>query len=118
MAICYKVDVIAMLKEAGYNTSTIRKDKIMGEAMLQKIRQGKLMSWAVLDTICSLLKCQPGDLIGYVPSHPSKPHFEDLKTQQIAYPLLQATPPRGDMGEGENGRVTPPSTENKEKDYG
>ena len=38
MPIQYKIDVIAALKEAGYNTTRIRKEKIMGEAMLQKIR--------------------------------------------------------------------------------
>ena len=65
MSMKYKVDVIAMLKEAGYNTSTIRKEKIMGEAMLQKIRSGQMVSWATLETICDLLECQPGDLIVY-----------------------------------------------------
>ena len=42
MAMKYKIDIIAALKEAGYNTSRIRKEKIMGEAMLQKIRLQKL----------------------------------------------------------------------------
>ena len=66
MPMCYKVDVIAVLKEAGYNTNRIRKEKIMGEAMLQKIRSGQMVSWATLETICSLLECQPGDLIEFV----------------------------------------------------
>ena len=66
MPMCYKVDVIAVLKEAGYNTNRIRKEKIMGEAMLQKIRSGQMVSWATLETICSLLECQPGDLSEYV----------------------------------------------------
>lgn len=66
MPMKYKVDVIAILKEAGYNTSKIRKDKIMGEAMLQKIRSGQMVSWATLETICDLLNCQPGDLIEFV----------------------------------------------------
>ena len=66
MPMCYKVDVIAVLKEAGYNTNRIRKEKIMGETMLQKIRSGQMVSWATLETICSLLECQPGDLIEYV----------------------------------------------------
>ena len=66
MPMCYKVDVIAVLKEAGYNTNRIRKEKIMGEAMLQKIRSGQMVSWATLETICSLLDCQPGDLIEFV----------------------------------------------------
>ena len=66
MPIKYKVDVIAALKEAGYNTTRIRKEKIMGEAMLQKIRSGQMVSWATLETICELINCQPGDLLEYV----------------------------------------------------
>ena len=66
MPMCYKVDVIAVLKEAGYNTNSIRKEKIMGAAMLQKIRSGQMVSCATLETICSLLECQPGDLIEFV----------------------------------------------------
>ena len=62
----YKIDVLSALKEAGYNTNTIRKEKIMGEAMLQKLRSGQMVSWNVLETICSLLDCQPGDLIEFV----------------------------------------------------
>ena len=66
MPMRYKVDLLAVLKDAGYNTNRIRKDKIMGEAMLQKIRTGQMVSWSVLETICDLLNCQPGDLIEFV----------------------------------------------------
>ena len=66
MPMRYKVDVMAVLKEAGYNTNRIRKEKIMGEAMLQKIRDGQMVSWAALGTLCSLLDCQPGDLIEFI----------------------------------------------------
>lgn len=65
MPIQYKVDILSALKEAGYNTNRIRKEKIMGEAMLQKLRSGQLVSWATLETICGLLDCQPGDLLEY-----------------------------------------------------
>ena len=65
MPMRYKVDVMAKLKEAGYTTTKIRKDKIMGEAMLQKIRQGQMVSWATLETLCDLLACDVGDLITY-----------------------------------------------------
>ena len=67
MPMQYKVNVLAELKAAGYNTSTIRRDKLMGEAMLQKLRSGQMVSWATMETICELLKCQPGDLVEYVP---------------------------------------------------
>ena len=41
MPIRYKINVLDALKEKGYNTGKIRKEKIMGEAMLQKIREGQ-----------------------------------------------------------------------------
>ncbi len=66
MPMKYKIDVLSALKEKGYNTNTIRKEKIMGEAMLQKLRSGQMVSWATLETLCHLLECQPGDLIEYV----------------------------------------------------
>ena len=66
MPMRYKVDLLAVLKEAGYNTNRIRKEKIMGEAMLQKIRNGQMVSWATLETLCDLLDCPPGDLIEFV----------------------------------------------------
>ena len=62
----YKIDVISALKEKGYNTNKIRTEKIMGEAMLQKIRKGEMVSWSVFDKLCSLLDCQPADLIEHV----------------------------------------------------
>ena len=66
MPIKYKINVLEALKEKGYNTGKIRKDKIMGEAMLQKIREGEMVSWTVFDKLCQLLECQPADIIEYV----------------------------------------------------
>ena len=66
MPLRYKMDVLAELKKAGYNTNRIRKEKIMGEAMLQKLRQEELVSWATVEKLCELLNCQVGDIIEYV----------------------------------------------------
>ena len=65
MPINYKIDVLAALKEAGYSTARLRKEKLFGEATVQQLRHGKLVSWATIETICRLLKCQPGDLLEY-----------------------------------------------------
>ena len=62
----YKIDVLATLKEKGYNTNKIRTEKIMGEAMLQKIRKGEMVSWSVFEKLCDLLDCQPADLIEHI----------------------------------------------------
>ena len=67
MPIHYKIDILQALKEAGYNTSILRKEKLMGEATIQKLRKGELVSWANINTICRLLNCQPGDIIEYIP---------------------------------------------------
>jgi putative transcriptional regulator len=66
MAIVYKMDVLKALKEAGYNTSRLRKEKIMGEATIQKIRENQLASWATIDTICTLLNCNVGDIVEHI----------------------------------------------------
>ena len=68
MAIRYKVDVLAELKKKGYSSTRIREEKLIGQSYLQQLRRGELVSWKTLDTICSLLECQPGDLIEYIPA--------------------------------------------------
>ena len=66
MAIRYKVDVLAELKKKGYSSTRIREEKLIGQSYLQQLRRGELVSWKTLDIICSLLECQPGDLIEFV----------------------------------------------------
>ena len=67
MAIRYKIDIMAALKEKGYSSTKIREEKLIGQSYLQQIRHGEMVSWKVFDTICALLECQPADLIEYVP---------------------------------------------------
>lgn len=66
MAIRYKIDILAALKEKGYTSTRIREEKLIGQSYLQQIRHGELVSWKTIDTICRLLNCQPGDLVEYV----------------------------------------------------
>lgn len=62
----YKVDILETLKEAGWTTYKIRKEKLIGERVMQRIREGELPSWGALNVICGLLHCQPGDIVEYV----------------------------------------------------
>lgn len=62
----YKIDVLEELKGKGYSTYKLRKEKLIGEAQIQKIRDGELASKETLNTICKLLNCQPGDILEYV----------------------------------------------------
>lgn len=73
MPIVYKIDIIKELKNSGYSTYRLRKEKILGEATIQKIRTGEMVSWENIATICKLLNCQPGDIMEYVPEDNEKP---------------------------------------------
>lgn len=72
MAIRYKVNVLDALKDAGFTTYRIRKEKLLHEMTLQALRAEKMVSWKVLDDICALLNCQPGDLIERIPEAEEK----------------------------------------------
>ena len=65
MAIRYKIDILATLKEKGYTSTRIREEKLIGQSYLQQMRHGELVSWKTIDTICRLLNCQPGDLVEF-----------------------------------------------------
>lgn len=68
MAMRYKVDVVELLKSKGYSSYRIRKEKLLAESTLQKLREGNTsISVENVGTICELLNCQPGDVIEYVP---------------------------------------------------
>lgn len=66
MPIKYKIDILSTLKQAGYTTYKIRKEHLLGEATLQKIRNKEMISLDSLSTVCKLLNCQPGDIMEYV----------------------------------------------------
>ena len=41
MPIIYKIDILAALKEAGYNTNRLRKEKLLSEGVIQSLRENK-----------------------------------------------------------------------------
>jgi putative transcriptional regulator len=62
----YKFDVLTALKEAGYTTTRLRKEKLLGENAIQSLRQGEMVGIIALEKICKLLDMQPGNIIKYV----------------------------------------------------
>ena len=66
MGLQFKVDVLAALKEKGITTYQIRKEKLLSESTVQKLRAGIGVSWENLETLCRLLDCHPYDLIEFV----------------------------------------------------
>lgn len=65
MPVKYKIDVLAALKDAGYNTTKLRKEKLLAEGVIQSLREGKSISFQNLGRICELLNCQPGEILEY-----------------------------------------------------
>lgn len=62
----YKIDVLAELKEKGYTTYKINKDKLLSNSTVQKLRRGTMVSAQNIDALCEMLCCQPGDIIEYI----------------------------------------------------
>lgn len=63
----YKIDIMKELKNHGYTSYKLRKDKIFGEATMTKFRNREYINFENLNILCALLNCQPGDIIEYVP---------------------------------------------------
>lgn len=76
MPIIYKFDILQALKDKGYNTNTLRKEKLLAEGVIQSLRNGRAVSFANLEKLCELLEMQPGDIIGY--EKPAQVSFYDL----------------------------------------
>lgn len=61
----FKVDIVSLLKENGYNTSRIRREKLIGEKTLMDMKSGIVPGIKTIDTLCRILEMQPGNLIKY-----------------------------------------------------
>lgn len=71
MPIQYKTEILPLLKNVGYNTTRLRREKALSESTIQALRTGRVVSIDNLSRICSMLNCQPGDLIEYVEEQPN-----------------------------------------------
>lgn len=66
LMLTYKIDVLAELKEAGFTTSRLRKEKLLNESAIQYLREGKPLGPIPLNQVCKLLDIQPGNILKYV----------------------------------------------------
>ena len=71
----YKIDVLKALSERGYTSTRMRKEKIMSQATMQSIREGRGTTTDTLNTICIILRCQPSDVLEIVPTDEEKIKF-------------------------------------------
>ena len=62
-----------LLKENGYTTYRIRKEKILGESVMTKLRNGTGgLDYRSVDKLCRLFNCQPNDIMEYVEDENAK----------------------------------------------
>ena len=65
----YKVNILNELKKAGYSSYRLRKEKILGEGTLQKMRSGDTtLTLESLGRVCEIFQCQLSDLVEWVPN--------------------------------------------------
>lgn len=72
MSLQYKIDILEALKSKGINTNKLRKEKLLSEGVIQALREKKPISWLNISKICEMLKCQPGDIMEYIPDDSDK----------------------------------------------
>ena len=64
----YKANLQQKLKEAGYTSYRLRKEKLLSESTLQKLRTGDTtITLESLNVVCNILRCQPGEILEWVP---------------------------------------------------
>jgi putative transcriptional regulator len=56
----------ALMKARGLTTYRIQQERIISNATLQNIREGKDITTRSIAALCKALDCQPGDLLEYV----------------------------------------------------
>lgn len=60
-------DIMQLLSDHGYTSYRIRKERLLPEGTVTRLRNGEPVNTTTLDVICRLCQCQPGDLIRWVP---------------------------------------------------
>ncbi|MGL6200595.1 MAG: helix-turn-helix domain-containing protein [Lachnospiraceae bacterium] len=59
-----------LLKKRGYTTYKIRQEKLIGQGTLTNLKNGTGgLDAKTINKLCCVLKCQPGDLMEYVPDN-------------------------------------------------
>ena len=61
----YKINILDTLKEAGYSSYKMRREQLLGEATIQKLRENRMIGIESIDSVCRMLQCQPGDIIEF-----------------------------------------------------
>ncbi|MDR1066724.1 MAG: helix-turn-helix transcriptional regulator [Clostridiales bacterium] len=61
--------LLALMEKKGVTSYTVKKDNLIGQATFKKIKEGGDIDTRTIAKLCSLLDCQPGDILEYVPDN-------------------------------------------------
>ena len=61
----YKIDILEELKNKGYTTYVLRKNRYLSETTIANIRAGKPVTMNALDAICIMLRKTPEEVINF-----------------------------------------------------
>ena len=78
MPLNYKIDVLQALRDKGYTSAKLRKDKLLAEGVIQSLRDAKPISWA---NISRLIPCDKSVQLANV-----------FKREWIVYGVQEITP--------------------------
>lgn len=59
----YKIDVVEALAKKGFNSYKMKKDGLMSQGTLQKLKNKENVTLETLNTVCCMLQCNIGDVI-------------------------------------------------------
>ncbi len=103
MAFRYKIDIMQSLKNKGYSTYRIRKERLFGEKTLQDFRNGNVVfSESCFDKLCCILDLQPGDLLSYIPDEEIQKN-SSISDEEMEMNTSGASFGSPGSGEAENG---------------
>jgi len=58
--------LFVLMREKNLTTYRIRKENIISQSTLQKLREGKSVTTETIASLCEALDCQPGDVMEYI----------------------------------------------------
>lgn len=61
----YKIDVLQELKKKGFTTTALRREGILSENTIQRLRSSTMIGINALDIICEILDKQPASVIHF-----------------------------------------------------
>lgn len=59
----YKLDILDELRKRGFNSTVLRRERILGEGTITRIRRGLPPDPKTLDILCRILHRQPGSIL-------------------------------------------------------